>query len=478
MQRINFCTCLFLRNFLLEKGEKKFMKYTVDKNKFAKLLAERPHLLKTISGLNEAVLLDLFQTEPLTRKIYEAIPEDLRTLEVTRLYMRVLKDDNSYYYHFNIDFIPKLVLAQLTSRDRKKLLKVSDFVTYLPDVTSEEWNEALSHNFEEYAKIPADSWTRDMVKTMVSKSDFTSYSLNDEKDVVDSLAHLFDPDFALQIAQVKVEALTVIPKNFITRDVLYAALSLLPADERFELGSLSGSGSIPKAAWDLDTADLAIKAEAENIKFIPSKYLTSVQKVCVASHGVFHKSMLDDYQAIVTYIARASFSEMPEVLTEALKSKNLGQVYLDALQVEEASIYHIRDNMKALGYTITPKDVLEGLKINPEGIRLIPKSEQTDEMIDALVTAAADKIDSIANYIDLRRIKPTHACLLMGCTSSLILRTVAGISHGNRRVRHSSAAVDISLPAVPAGCGVEITMTPGDFARIQNKLKPLSVMTD
>jgi hypothetical protein len=87
-------------------------------------------------------------------------------------------------------------------------------------------------------------------------------------------------------------------------------------------------------------------------------------------------------------------------------------------------------------------------------------------MVDVIVTASSDQIDDIASYINLRKIKPAHACLLMGCKNPAILGVVESISNGSRRVRtHATKAI---LPSVVNG--VTLKMTPGEFARIKQKL--------
>jgi len=223
------------------------MKYSVDKNKFVKLLNKRPHLINNIEGLTEDVILDLYSSANtnLTTKIYLSIPDELKTLKVTRLYLRQL---GSYGFDFSI--VPEETKKQFTAADRKKIIReASDSVILLlPDMTINEWIFAFKGSFSSYDEIPKEVWTREMLLSLLSDPCFTACSACDETKFANSVEHLFDQDFANKVAGLNIEALNLIPKRFITNRILKTSLPLAKKDEEFDFEAYR-----PKENWRIQS---------------------------------------------------------------------------------------------------------------------------------------------------------------------------------------------------------------------------------
>jgi hypothetical protein len=451
------------------------MKYTLSKDRARKFIEKRPSLINAIEGLTEKLVLGLFRNHDLTEDIYEKLPVELRTLEVSRLYLKQMEKNR---WGFNFELIPVEVVKQFTAVDRALVLTkgTDECRLALPDVTSAEWCTVFKvdgRSFSAFEEIPKDSWTREMIIALLESgfsgcSGYSNEGKSPDRILADAVDHLFDQDFALEVAG-KQNSLYLIPKRFLTSEIMKRALSVIcSSGSQFNLDNMSTEGDIPETAWTPDVADLAMTVGSHNYQHIPERLLTSAHRVKAAGDGYFEKEWADDYQALITFLSDHRIRDnCKEKIQKVIKSQGL-RVMMDALKIEGCDVKRLFNNLQECNVHPDMNAFIEAVRINPEFIKIIPKPEQTNELIDALITSAsAEKVDELADWIDLRRIRSTNALVLIGCKHHAIVRVVESIMKGQRYERTGTRQAEDE----PAAAGsVVIKMSPGDFESISARI--------
>jgi hypothetical protein len=215
-------------------------------------------------------------------------------------------------------------------------------------------------------------------------------------------------------------------------------------------------GKLP--IWDAYTVDLAVRtSEGRNISELPRKLITEELCIYAATEGISYKDLSIKTRTVLLY-AVAHYvirSWKPEVFTEHALGEPEFQT--EALILGGAAAVK---NIKASGYIISEKVWENALRGNADLIKEIPRNDQTNEMVDALImTATQEQIDKLADHINLGKIKTHHAPLLIGCECPRIMGTIEKFLSPADKERMQSKANENQI---------EIDMSPGDFAKIRN----------
>lgn len=434
------------------------MIYNVDKEKFLKLLLGRPALIKKITGLDESVATECVE---FCSNCYDFLPTNLKeSVKVVRAYIK----DNKY--RLKMREIPKCTLKQLTVTERKNLIDWSsngNFIKELPDPEYEEWLHAASCGFNTIEEIPEQYRGRkslymkmaEGLKSGFHDPDYTIPEKLWENETEGNKA-------AVEIVTLFDRMFKAIPKKHITNDILKATLQ----------GELYlKRNDIPDSAWDQLTADLAVNANTSNIEYVPERFVTESMAIQAARNGVsIHKmiSHIPDKEftrtVLINIIAHSTtpFSENDtDYLPDEINSLDF--------QIEVAKENGL-EGLTGIEDFIKPEYRTELLKICPEFIKIIPKLEQNDKIIDAFLSkATAEIIDDCANHINLGKIKKHHAPLLIGCTKNLILGVMEKKLRGCQRKKTTTPTEIIKTEKTTHT--IEINVAPSDFAKIRDNLK-------
>lgn len=415
------------------------MKYQVDQDKLAHFIASRPAMIRHVTTLTEAFILKIFQgiRGKAVVALYDLLPIEFKTMDVTRKYI-----DKAASYYFDYSLIPRAIEDQLTKNDRLNLIeKGVHNIEEMYNVTSEEWQFAIEHNYTNFDNIPRELWTKDLVLMVVSKPT-SDYVLSFFKDLP-----LWDEEFAERIVSQKSEALEIVPPHLISNKVLRQG-----CDQ-----NLKGI-QIPTSSWDLYTAAAAVEACSDNIKCIPSHLITREMINRSAMDGMWDELPSGkDYEAFVHYMAGNNNSasyQTPDKSTLKWAKRVNPQKFIPETVALGCTPY----TLTRYGFTLTEELWVKILTIKPEFLADVPKSEQTDEMIEAFF-AHADHLlmDRLKDSINLGRIKAYHAPLLVNCESELLVEIRNKFLKGDE---------------MDAGANeVEINISPSQFAKIRYYLK-------
>ena len=448
------------------------MKYNVDKEQFAKLLWDRPALIKKITSLDEDSAA-FFVKE--VHACYQHIAPALRaSVKVVRAYIH--EDDNtkniySRYCnrHFDFKLIPVSALAQLTTKERKDLIKrvrvrynvyeyFLHFVNRLPNKNYEEWLEAVAQGYS-IESVPEEYHTRKTLYFAMAK--FYENSSCIPQDVIPEIFWLKDPDQAnkdlveaLRISDIMIHA---IPPKRITNEHMVAGFlsgSLDLSDEKFL--------EIPRCSWNRAVVSMALSNEANNIQIIPEGLLTEDDAISCADAEVSADNIPDSILTRKVWIHIVAKRNTPYDPTDEDDKKHTQFTDLK-FQIDVAK--HSYRGAKNLVWFIKPENREAILKVCPEFIRCIPKLEQTSKTIDTLLESASPEIlDEISEFINLGKIKKEHAPLLVGCTSNLILSTMEKKFKGVTKhdVEH--------IETVKTKTTVEINVASVEFSKIRTQL--------
>ncbi|MCX5884343.1 MAG: hypothetical protein NT096_00260 [Proteobacteria bacterium] len=378
------------------------MKYLVDKKKFTLLLRARPALLRTVVNLTEEFCKTCFYKEKDERcwsakfsEIYLEIPSELKTLAVTREYLKT--------NYSELSIIPLDILTKFTKHERHKCLENNIHnIEILPNPTYEEWLLVLSHSYHEYKNIPMDMWTQEMALEVARHNGDRGFDFEFPEA-------LWDQAFAIQMVTASSSMLNVVPTDLINNEVLQHCLNR-------DLDKLE----IPESAWDQATVEKAVELLSYNIQYVPKQYITEKINLIAASKGIsFSLLTIKTYPILVAYVANNNCDGNKDSIIKAVnKIKDKETFILDVLKTQE-------DNRPTgifnLDFEISEELWLKILKNEPSWIIKIDRCNQTPAMVDAFLnSASADQIDRYALSINLGKIKAHHAPLLIGCENNLI----------------------------------------------------------
>jgi hypothetical protein len=382
------------------------MKYLVNKKKFAKLLRDRPTLVRTIVTPTEDFALTCFQLEKDERswgakfeEIYIELPKELKTLAVTRKFIKIAR-------HISSSNIPQDILLKLTKRDRLLLLENDhQNINELPNPTYEEWLNVLSNGYRNYENVPVDMWTEELALEAAKQG--TQYSSNCFSFKFPD--RLWNQAFAIKMVTAHTDMLDIVPTHLINNEVLRICLVR-------DLNDLE----IPESAWDQSTADMAVELKSYNIQYIPKQYITERVNIVAASKGIRYEYLtFKTYPVLVAFVANNTIhsSEREEVIKAVHKIKDKETFIMDVLKAQderETCLFN-------LDLEINEDLWLKIIKISPELIEEIQRCDQTPAMVDTFLNAATSAdIDKHAEHINLGKIKDFHAPLLIGCENVLI----------------------------------------------------------
>lgn len=441
------------------------MRYNVDIEKFARLLQERPGLIKKIASLDEDSAAFFIEH---AKKCYEYLTDEMKaSVKVVRSYIKDIKDNyNSYRYTcFNLDLIPTDTLAKLTLRERKRLIAVStykyDFFPRLPNKVYEEWLHAVKEIGYPIEDVPEKYYTRKslyeayaryigantgVVHGAIPEKFWEIGTDQANKDLVD-------------IIGISCHFLMVIPPKRITKEHLVAAFQ---SGERLSLGN-EEFRQIPRISWDKGIVALALKSSPHNIEIIPPSLLTENDALHCADEGVELSQIPSQVLTRKVRVHLAACRTAPYIIDD--NDTILHEVDFQCDVAEKGG----RMGAKNIAEFVKPENRLAVLKRCPDFIRYIPKREQIEKTIDVLLESASpEKLDEVCEFINLGKIKKHHAPLLVGCASNIILSTVEKKLKGAQRKMSDTEAKQMKTKKT--SFTVEINAAPVDFAKIRGQL--------
>ena len=439
------------------------MKYNVDKEQFINLLRDRPALIKKITSLDEDSAAFFIKE---VHVCYKYITHELqKSVKVVRAYIHEGATTNLYcssYNHFDFKLIPVSALAQLTTEERKHLIKrthyyVYDFVNILPNKNYEEWLEAVAQGYP-IKDVPEEYHTRKSLYLAMAMY----YKEHSEvpQQVIPEIFWLKDPDQAdkdlVEAIKIENEVIKTIPPKRITNAHLVAGFqsgSLNLCDEKFL--------EIPKYSWNRAVASMALDKDAGNIQIIPESLLTEDDAIFCADKGVNAQNIPD---SILTRKVWIHLVVKRNTTFDPTDNDDKHPQFTDLkFQIDVAKQGY--KGAKNLVFFIKPENYCTILKVCPEFIRCIPKLEQTSKTIDTLLESASPEVlDEISEYINMGKIKKEHAPLLVGCASNLILSTMEKKFKGvtKHEVEH--------IETVKTKTTIEINVAPVEFSKIRTQL--------
>ena len=435
------------------------MKYQVDKERLIQLIYSRPSFLKAITNLTEDFCIALFKNANENTSnisdIYGAIPYRVKTLKVTQAYIHIPINRNHWRgCCFDINLIPNEHLAKLSAKDRHYIITRHDcnHIEKLPIPTKAEWVLAITNDYDNFEKVPAEVWTQDLVLSIIKKAKEDSHINLSECNF--DFPRIWTSDFARLAVSHNPEALYCLPKRFITGEILAIAFASKGMD-------LEGA-DIPEEVWNQTLADQAVQNIGKNISFIPPNYLTPDNKKEAARQGYFLETLDESYPLLVAYTACNSIGLMNKRIKELIcKLKDKEAFILDVVMetVESDRGFQCMDNFKEMQLPISSDLWVKILKLMPSALRKSDKSDQTDAMIDAFLSAATPEvIDYCATYINLGKIRAHHAPLLIGCKHVIIQEAIK-----KHLKNESNPATEDTI---------EINLAPSEYAKVKGLLQP------
>jgi hypothetical protein len=432
------------------------MKYIVDKEKLLSVLGQRPALITSVQNPSESFL------KSAVARNYKVIDYLTTAQKTDGVYIAWL--DARSWNPFLLGKVPPGVINRLTPKMRlAKIKEHSHLIEWLPQTTVDEWRVAVQSGWmhQKYMEM--------MPKEALESEDiFFGLCKNSPSNIIESIPECFcTPDMVKKIVAHEWQMINNLPVNLIDNAVLRLALEGSQKEQHPQYINVSETltynndtclGKLP--IWDAYTIDLAVRTSSgRNISDLPRKLVTEELCIYAATEGIDYydlpiKNRTVLLHAVAHYVMASwkpiAFTEPvmedPEFQTEALILGGSTAV----------------KNIKASGYTISDKVWENALRGNADLIKEIPRTEQTNEMVDALVmTADQATIDSLSDLINLGKIKAQHAPLLIGCESPRIMGTIEKFLSPEDRKRMQGKANDNQI---------ELDMSPGDFAKIRSFL--------
>ena len=454
------------------------MKYNVDKKKFRALLVNQPRQIKKVS-LDEGTAAYLVEGAP---SCYEYIQDDeLRaSVKVVRAYIKELmkKIETTAYSggpRRNLRLIPRRALGELTLTERKFLIKFQYEITdMLPDKVYAEWLCAVEQGYP-IRDVPEKYWKRTTLYQAYGK-----YIKNCGGRIVhDKMPDVYwerDPEEnrirsgpigeeLVDIIRKSPYFIEVIPPTRVTKAMLIAAFQ-----SGKEIDLTEEYKRIPFSSWDRGVVALALNCNMKNIDITPPSLLTEDDAISAAEKGIGF-----DYipvqiltRKVKVHVAAHRYSEYsahnPAYADDFPELRDVA-FQCDVVSLEN-EIHGPKRGVKNIQDFVKPEDREAVLEANPYFIEYIPKLEQTDDIINILLSKATPGVlDVVAEFINLGKIKKFHAPLLVGCTNNLILSTIEKKLKGppqRNSVEHAETVQNSST--------IEITATPVDYSKIRDKL--------
>ena len=432
------------------------MKYTVDNEMVLSVLGQRPALITSVLNPPESFL------KSAVERNYKIIDYLTTAQKTDGVYVAFL--DAHSWATYAIDKVPTGVLIRLTPKMRlAKIKEHSHLIEWLPQTTVDEWRMAVQSGWahQKYMEM--------MPKEALESEDIFFGLCKNSPCNIKAIPECFcTSDMAKKIVAHEWMMIDNLPINLIDNAVLRLALEGSQKEQHPQYVSVGDPltyneetwlGKLP--IWDAYTIDLAVRTSSgRNITDLPRKLVTEELCIYAATEGIDYYDLPIKNRTVllhaVAHYAMASWKpitftepamEDPEFQTEALILGGAKAV----------------NNIMASGYKISDKVWENALRGNADLIKEIPRTEQTNEMVDALImTANQEQIDKLSEHINLGKIKAQHAPLLIGCESPRIMGTIEKFLSPEDKKRMHGKANDNQI---------ELDMSPGDFAKIRNYFK-------
>lgn len=452
------------------------MRYNVDKEKFKRLLVDRPTLIKKITSLDADTAAYFIGG---SKRCYEFLSFELKaSVKVVKAYMKQVGDDsyNSYYNSFDYQKIPHSVLDKLSLTERKILIKAGSgydptYIRSFPNKSFEEWKHAVKHGFH-IKEVPEQYYTE------VTLYEALAEHIKDNTGIIhDNIPEKFwenaqADQHITDLIRIVPHFIKVIPPKRITKDHLIAAFQ----SGEINLGDEEEYRQIPSNSWDKGVVALALNKKPKNIGIIPPSLLTETDAINVAKASV-HMSQIPEQvltRKVKIHIAANHTTSYDSV--GPFNSRNDADDFPELLDIDFLCDVAKEDDGKAVKNIwkfVKPEYRIRVLETSPYFIEFIPKKEQTDKMIDILLdNATSEDLDNLDTFINLGKIKKHHAPLFIGCESNLLLTTVEKKFKGAQRKMSDEEAK--ALKTNKTAFSVEINVAPVDFAKIKDQLDSIT----
>lgn len=423
------------------------MKYIVDRKKFADLLGKRPALVKAARLTENTCAKLIYEVSPYKRSdVYEYLPENLKTLKVTRAYIKSFRKEDEGRGLFKYDSIPLHIRKKLEPSERLAILNINkNLIKKFDSPTKEEWEFVISEGYQDVENVPADVWTQDLILKAFENIHYWRYT----NELFSSLENIWSEDFVRKVVSKNPNLINLVPSKFITKEVLAIVLS---ANERIELKDIQ----IPADAWTQELADAAVKNYGGDITCIPQKFINDNNKKEAARQGFFNEVNDKSYPVLVAYVAHNWFNKQ---LLESVedKEKLVIDVLMEAVSNNPNPVRALGNFIEEMEMNISEDLWIKILKILPEALNLIPKNNQTEAIINAFMDVSTPEIiDKCAEHIDLRKLKAKDMPLLINCKS----RIIAGLMEKFMKC-------DCEDMKAPSDECIEIDVAPSEYMKIK-----------
>jgi len=425
------------------------MKYSVDRGRFFKLLKNRPAMIRTVHGLDEALAIEAVEE---SYDVYYYLPDNLKTLKVS---MALLNKE--HLYGVKLEGIPQSVRDVLPIPFLKKFMKKwSDSAPYFPNMPYGCWLAAVENGFNDFNKIPDSALTEELVLAAVKHAVSNSY-----KSTFEVPEKVWTEGLCDKAIGIYPEMFNQIPMRMRTKHALGLALNH-PNSSVF-----IAETEIPDESWDEGLALKAVQVEFNNIKAVPRKLVTKEMCLIAARKGLGISQLpVKDFDVYSACLAHGDFRYGDDINK---KIPHLNDPKFQMAVCKENGAKGL-ENLKELGGVIKESTWVEMLKENPSVLRAVEKTTQTDEMIDAFFSSASTEIiDNLANCINLSKIHKEHVPMLIGCENDtlkvLINRKMKGPP---KREKLSESGVPIEI--VPTEDTLVLDIAPGEYEAIKGRL--------
>jgi hypothetical protein len=367
-----------------------------DKDKFITILQDRPATIRCLQKPDDKYLARCLNANARVVGFTDTSWLTLPVLqELLSLFLK-----SSYASWGILDSFPRPVLDSLPLKDLRKLCdKHESLVLKFPNAPYDLFLKYVTreHSNPDFKEIPEQHRTEELLAELFANN-YSSGGIPDES-FTDRIV-----DVALDK---KPSCINYIPIKFLTRDRLTKAFQKEPS-----LGL--SRDDIPPETWNQELADLAT-ADGNNISRIPNAFIT--KPMClrsVSGYGIqdIPTEHIDEDVVLIAMTSRDLRNYKQYIPSKYLKSSFLLKLAQADAQSENKECFGV-SNYRIIKQ-VQP-DWVTVLKVCPKALRLIEKSDQTDEIIKAFFeNASITVIDSLKNHINLNRLKKEYTPYLIG----------------------------------------------------------------
>lgn len=413
------------------------MNRTISSNTLLRAIQSKPSLIKSVKSIPERVLVEILNLKRSYKIIDFMTPkqkQELLTERVLEAFLKEIPEDRNFQH---INFLHIIFCFPEAVRDKiGHNIKRIDLVKGFPSAPRTVWLEYIRKNECSYKDIPENYRDREMRLTwLIINNTIESSAISDDlvDDLLRSRPNLIGNLFHLSQFFSHIKPLTktqlAIALNATSEPLnLDIKFSKNPHLWDIELAERAISnhellGTIPPEILTRDLCLRAVKNDGNNLRWVPEKFL-DMDMVCEglgeSSGRLGIETDLDLSDLIPNSCMNKKFLLKIAAADQAAQADNTLQRL--KYYLHRAELGKTDNRIEYQSNYFSRKWWPEVIKICPKAFKLIPKSDQTNEIIKAYITTASIKqIDADVNHINLSKIKkPEYMAFLIGTSSPLL----------------------------------------------------------